>query len=142
MSTTTADVAEHLESAIANLNAASRAAESLGIKKLRDQIESAWSETDDALALARQQQSAIPNLADRVEVILRDVLGSMMIGPNDAITSESHLMRDLGLDSMDYVELAMSIEDEFGIADVSDADAEAWKTVGDVLRYVQENASK
>ena len=42
----------------------------------------------------------------------------------------------LGLDSLDRVELAMSIEDEFGLADITDEDMFAMKTVQDIVDYV------
>ncbi|MGB9858037.1 MAG: acyl carrier protein [Dictyoglomaceae bacterium] len=54
----------------------------------------------------------------------------------DLITMESSIAEDLGADSLDAVELIMALEEEFGI-DVPDEDTEKFKTVGDVVRYIE-----
>ncbi|MCX7845850.1 MAG: acyl carrier protein [Dictyoglomaceae bacterium] len=54
----------------------------------------------------------------------------------DLITMDSSIADDLGADSLDAVELIMALEEEFGI-DVPDEDTEKFKTVGDVVRYVE-----
>ena len=46
---------------------------------------------------------------------------------------------DLGLDSLDTVEIVMSLEDEFGI-EVPDEDAEKFQTVSDIVSYVEAKA--
>ena len=45
---------------------------------------------------------------------------------------------ELGLDSLDLVELIMALEEEFDI-EIPDADAEKVVTVGDVVDYIKEN---
>ena len=50
-------------------------------------------------------------------------------------------MEDLGADSLDTVELTMSLEDEFGI-EIPDEDAEKVKTVKDVIEYVDSKVEK
>lgn len=57
----------------------------------------------------------------------------------DKITMETHLVDDLGADSLDAVELIMAIEDEFGI-EIPDEKAGEMKTVKDIVDYVEENA--
>ena len=52
------------------------------------------------------------------------------------ITPEKSLINDLGADSLDSVELIMSIEQKFGISIPEEA-AENIKTVGDIISYVQ-----
>ena len=47
-------------------------------------------------------------------------------------------MKDLSADSLDAVEIIMAIEDEFGI-EIPDEDAENIQTVGDLVKYVEEN---
>jgi NADH dehydrogenase (ubiquinone) 1 alpha/beta subcomplex 1 len=44
-------------------------------------------------------------------------------------------MKDLGLDSLDHVEVIMAIEDEFGF-EISDSDAERLMRPKDILQYV------
>lgn len=56
------------------------------------------------------------------------------------ITRESSFIDDLGADSLDIVELVMSLEEEFGL-EISDEDVEKMLTVGDVVDYL-ENAIK
>ena len=46
---------------------------------------------------------------------------------------ETTFVEDLGADSLDLVELMMSIEEEFDIGEISEQDAAKIKTVGDVL---------
>ncbi len=53
------------------------------------------------------------------------------------ITNDTSLREDLQADSLDIVEIIMSIEEEFGIQ-VDDDDALAFKTVGDVVKYIEE----
>ncbi|XP_071443610.1 acyl carrier protein, mitochondrial [Hetaerina americana] len=56
------------------------------------------------------------------------------IDPNK-LTLDSHFMNDLGLDSLDHVEVIMAIEDEFGF-EIPDSDAEKLFKPGDIVRYV------
>lgn len=48
---------------------------------------------------------------------------------------ESHFINDLGLDSLDHVEVIMAMEDEFGF-EIPDADAEKLLRPSDIVRYV------
>lgn len=48
---------------------------------------------------------------------------------------ESHFMKDLGLDSLDHVELIMAVEDEFGF-EIPEMDQERLYTVKDLVRYI------
>jgi len=50
----------------------------------------------------------------------------------EQITADMKLMDDLSFDDLDMVELAMALEEEFGI-EIPDEDCEKWKTVGDVV---------
>eukprot|EP00039_Didymoeca_costata_P000384 m.45350 g.45350 ORF g.45350 m.45350 type:complete len:136 (-) comp10232_c0_seq2:2342-2749(-) len=50
------------------------------------------------------------------------------------VKSDSHFMNDLGLDSLDAVELVMAIEDEFGV-EISNEDAEKIQSVADAVAY-------
>jgi acyl carrier protein len=54
----------------------------------------------------------------------------------EKITLESHLEDDLGLDSLDRIELMMAAEDEFGI-EVSDDQTKALGTVQDAVRLIE-----
>ena len=54
----------------------------------------------------------------------------------DDITMESHIMDDLGADSLDIVDLVMSFEDEFEI-EIPDEEVENIRTVGDIVKYIE-----
>ncbi|SKC55529.1 acyl carrier protein [Maledivibacter halophilus] len=53
------------------------------------------------------------------------------------ITMDTSLIGDLEADSLDAVEVIMAIEDEFDI-EIPDEDAEDFKNIGDIVRYVEE----
>ncbi|XP_056634436.1 acyl carrier protein, mitochondrial isoform X2 [Diorhabda carinulata] len=53
----------------------------------------------------------------------------------DKLTLQSHFINDLGLDSLDHVEVIMAMEDEFGF-EIPDADAEKLLKPADIVRYV------
>lgn len=57
------------------------------------------------------------------------------------ISLESRLVEDLGGDSLDMLELIMSLEERFGI-EVPDEDAEHIKTVRDVVDYVKKRLAE
>lgn len=67
------------------------------------------------------------------------IAGKLSVVESD-ITMESDLVKDLGADSLDVAELVMLIENEFSV-EVPDSAMEGMKTVGDVVRYL-ENAAK
>ena len=54
----------------------------------------------------------------------------------ESITADTNLIDDLGADSLDVVELIMSLEDEFGIA-ISDDDAVQLTTVRKIVEYLE-----
>ncbi len=56
----------------------------------------------------------------------------------DSITMDSVVTDDLGADSLDIVDLVMSFEDEFGV-EIPDDAVESIKTVGDIVKYIEEN---
>lgn len=53
----------------------------------------------------------------------------------DKLTLDSHFYNDLGLDSLDHVEVIMSVEDEFSF-EIPDVDAEKLNTPRDILKYI------
>ena len=56
------------------------------------------------------------------------------------VTPEASFVDDLNADSLDLVELIMSLEEEFGI-EISDEGAETIRTVGDAVEYVEGHTS-
>lgn len=57
----------------------------------------------------------------------------------DLVTKDAKLIDDLGADSLDSVELIMQMEEEFEGLEIPDDAAEKMLTVGDIVKYIQEN---
>lgn len=53
------------------------------------------------------------------------------------VTTETSLTKDLEADSLDAVEIIMAIEEEFDL-EIPDEEAEKFQTVGDLVKYVEE----
>ena len=63
------------------------------------------------------------------------------LGVDDAdVKLEASFVDDLNADSLDLVELIMSLEEEFGV-EISDEDAEKIKSVGDAQEYIEEHVA-
>ncbi len=61
------------------------------------------------------------------------------LGVDEAeIVPEAHFIDDLNADSLDLVELIMSIEEKFNLK-IEDEDAEKIQTVGDAIAYLEEH---
>ena len=71
---------------------------------------------------------------EKVKQLLVDQLGV----DEDKVELSSDIAGDLGADSLDFVALAMAIEEEFGIS-IPDEDAKTFKTVNDVVGYIEKN---
>ena len=54
----------------------------------------------------------------------------------DTLTRETAFVEDLGADSLDVVELMMSIEEEFDIGEISEEEAATIKTIGDLVARI------
>ncbi|TDJ03848.1 MAG: acyl carrier protein [Deltaproteobacteria bacterium] len=68
---------------------------------------------------------------------VKKMVASQLGKAEDEISPESSFIEDLGADSLDLVELIMSMEDEFGI-EISDEDAESIVTVQDTINFITE----
>ena len=71
---------------------------------------------------------------EKVVNIIAEQLG---VEDVESITMETSMMKDLEADSLDAVEIMMALEDEFGVT-IPDEDAENFKNIGDIVRYVEE----
>lgn len=70
---------------------------------------------------------------------VKDMLSKQLRIDIDEIHDDSNIMEDLGVDSIDLVELLMGIEEKLGIV-VSDEDAANLKTVKDVADYIEQHS--
>lgn len=69
---------------------------------------------------------------------IQNILADQLDIPAESITAETNIVEDLGADSLDVVELVMSVEDEFGLS-ISDEDAAELTTVGKLVEYIEAN---
>jgi len=68
---------------------------------------------------------------------VKKMVASQLGKSEDEITPESSFIEDLGADSLDLVELIMSMEDKFGL-EIADEDAEKIVTVQDAINFIME----
>ena len=74
-----------------------------------------------------------------IEQRVKDIVVEQLGVKPEQVTPQAKFIEDLGADSLDTVELVMALEEEFGI-EVPDEQAEKLQSVGDVIKYVEENA--
>jgi len=77
------------------------------------------------------------DIKSRVTSIIVDKLGV----EESEVTESASFTNDLGADSLDTVELIMELEKEFNIS-IPDDHAENISTVGEAVKYVQENVTE
>ncbi len=69
---------------------------------------------------------------------IKNILAEQLDADPDEMTMDTNIAKDLGADSLDVVELLMSIEDEFEV-EIPDEEIENIKTIGDLTDYIQSN---
>ncbi len=69
---------------------------------------------------------------------VKKILAEQFDVEEEKITPDTLISNDLGADSLDVVDLIMSIEDEFEV-EVPDEEAENIKTVEDLVKYIENN---
>jgi acyl carrier protein len=74
--------------------------------------------------------------SSEVEERLKKIVAEQLGVDESQVVPSAHFAKDLNADSLDLVELIMSIEEEFGI-EISDEDAEKIETVEHALMYLE-----
>ena len=69
---------------------------------------------------------------------VREILVDQLDVDEDAVTMEASIQNDLGADSLDIVDLVMSLEEEFD-CEIPDEEIENIKTVGDIVKYIEDH---
>ena len=72
---------------------------------------------------------------EKVKVILADQFDVA----EDTISLDTDIQEDLGADSLDVVDLLMSIEDEFEV-EIPDEEIDNIRTVGELVSFIEANA--
>ena len=69
---------------------------------------------------------------------LKEIILDEFLNEDDVVELDSSFAVDFGLDEIDIADLCMSVEDEFGIEVTWEA-SEKFETVGDLVKYIEEN---
>lgn len=72
-----------------------------------------------------------------IEEKVKDIIVDQLNVEPEYVIPDAHIFYDLGADSLDAVELVMTIEDTFGL-EIPDVDAEKLLTVRDICDYLQD----
>ena len=67
---------------------------------------------------------------------IKDIIVEQLDVEEDAVTMEASITEDLGADTLDVVDLVMSIEESFDV-EIPDEEVENIKTVGDIVKYIE-----
>lgn len=70
---------------------------------------------------------------------VKEILVDQLDAEEEKVTLEASIVDDLGADSLDLVDLVMSLEEEFDV-EIPDEQVENIKTVGDIVKYIEDNA--
>lgn len=74
-------------------------------------------------------------MSESIEEKVKNIIAEKLSVDISEVKPEASFVDDLGADSLDLVELIMSMEEEFGV-EISDEDAEKIVTVKDAISYV------
>lgn len=69
---------------------------------------------------------------------VRELLASQLNISADEITEEKEIVKDLGADSLDIVEMLMTLEEEYSVT-IPDEETVDIKTVGDIVRVLDKH---
>ena len=67
---------------------------------------------------------------------VKEILCDQLDVEEEQVTLDASITDDLGADSLDVVDLVMSIEEEFDL-EFPDEEVENIKTVGDIVKYIE-----
>ena len=70
---------------------------------------------------------------------IRAIIAEQFGIDEDEITMDTNILEDLEADSLDVVELSMSIEGEFSLDEMQEEDLKGLRTVGDLVDLVAKN---
>ena len=80
-------------------------------------------------------------MAESTEARVKEIIVNELGVEAEKVTPAASFVEDLGADSLDTVELVMAFEEEFGM-EIPDEDAEQLQTVGDAIKYIEEQSAE
>ncbi len=72
---------------------------------------------------------------------VRDIICDQLDLDEEKVTMESSVSDDLAADSLDIVDIVMTLEEEFDL-EIPDDAVETIKTVGDLVRFIEDNVEE
>lgn len=72
---------------------------------------------------------------------VKEIISAQLNRPVENIKNDSKIIEDLGADSLDVVEMLMTLEETFGIS-ISDDDTSTMKTIEDVAKLIDNKLAK
>lgn len=72
---------------------------------------------------------------------VKEILCDQLDLDEEQVTEDSEVIDDLGADSLDIVDLVMTLEEEFD-TEIPDEDIENLRTVGDIVKYIEERSAE
>ena len=72
---------------------------------------------------------------------MKEILVDQLDVEEDEVTMDANSQEDLDADSLDMVDLVMSVEEEFDLK-IEDEDVEKIKTVGDIVSFIEAHTAE
>lgn len=72
---------------------------------------------------------------------LKEIIMDQLDVEEDEVTMDANIQEDLDADSLDMVDLVMSVEEEFDLK-IEDEDVEKIKTVGDIVSFIEAHTAE
>lgn len=86
------------------------------------------------------EEAAAAKYEAKIEQKIVEVLKAVLVTGDADISRETRFREDLTVDSLDFVELVMDLEEIFEMS-ISDEDAEKIQTVGQAVQYIKEQTA-
>ena len=102
------------------------------LEKVKALIEELGLTSEEVVAALQKKVQNDSTVAERIRQIIADRWNL----PEEAVTDEANLAKDLMADSLDIVELIMALEKEFKIS-VPDSIGSTFVKVGDIINWVE-----